>query len=520
MSKIDNPVVINILGYFIQDPSELFSDPPSCLIIYRNLPEVTKNLILRIINSTENGIIETSEIKNYDIFINTEQNIDQYCVGLKQLKIIMNDKELNSSHTSHPSHIQFNKTFISTMRQILTEGIKNEDIKFHRKAKGYENALERGINRFFKFINEKIFGQIGNSKTDNYINNFLTKKNCLHIVGDKYQLGTYAITIFLHVTEEMIRLLFNLYLVFCNEKTNEKKIKFVKFIFYLTTLEPGAYFTEFPSKYYDPSFEEHIEFMNQIGLLMIKQEKTDKKTVSKKYCTTPLLQCLFENNNISKEYSKLKYGDENAERFLFVETNMKFYAYMPYVKKNSKNKDNSNNSLMLTSCASTSTLDKNEKEEKAIDQKTIFNTNLLKTIFSIEMCYPNMLIGYITRDCLRKLFKNTKSPLILQFLSDHMSLKSDDMTEINGKKYLINESVVNQILVLEREKTSIIIKPVLCYYDFYDTKQFELYEKKIKEKKIDWVYCQNKIIVLTETQENKRKMEMVTKEIGAIFKNI
>jgi len=98
-------------------------------------------------------------------------------------------------------------------------------------------------------------------------------------------------------------------------------------------------------------------------------------------------------------------------------------------------------------------------------------------------------------------------PLILQFLSDHMSLKSDDMTEINGKKYLINESVVNQILVLEREKTSIIIKPVLCYYDFYDTKQFELYEKKIKEKKIDWVYCQNKIIVLTETQENKRKME-------------
>ena len=66
--------------------------------------------------------------------------------------------------------------------------------------------------------------------------------------------------------------------------------------------------------------------MHQTGYLIIKQDKTDEKKITKKYCSTPLIQCLFENNNISKAYSILKYGDENAERFLFVETNMRFYA--------------------------------------------------------------------------------------------------------------------------------------------------------------------------------------------------
>ena len=63
-----------------------------------------------------------------------------------------------------------------------------------------------------------------------------------------------------------------------------------------------------------------------------------------------------------------------------------------------------------------------------------------------------MIIRYITRESLRKLFNDAKSELILEFLIKHISVKSDDITKINGKKYLINESLVNQILVLERIK--------------------------------------------------------------------
>ncbi len=94
-----------------------------------------------------------------------------------------------------------------------------------------------------------------------------------------------------------------------------------------------------------------------------------------------------------------------------------------------------------------------------------------------------------------------------------MSLKCDDITEINGKKYLINESVVNQIQVLEREKNSIIYKPVLCYYDFYNKEQFAKYAKTMEENQIDCIYCHNDIIVFTDTQENKRRMERVTNKL-------
>ena len=506
MAKIENPLVITILNNLVHDPSQLFDDPPSCLMIYRILPEISKNLILRIINSTKNGKIQSNEIKNHDIFINTDQNISQYCQGLQQLGIILKNQNFESAE------IQFNEVFLSTMRKILSEGIKNENkINFHRKPKGYETSLERGINRFYKFINEKIFDQIGKNKNDNSINNFLTKMNLLQIAGDRYCLGQKSFILFLQNSEYMIKLLFQFYLHFCFSKTNrtDNKVKFVKFLFYLTTLEPGAYFSEFPHNYYDPSFSDIIEFMNQTGFIIIKEDKTKKE---KKTCCTPLIQCLFENNNITKNYSLLKYGDENAERFLFVETNMKFYAYLSYIKKTQKNKDNL--SLNLSDTFTSSSI-KEEKEEKTQDQKTIFNINLLKTIFNIEIRLPNMIIGYITRDNLRKLFKDIKSELILQFLSNHMSLKYDDVTEVNGKKYLINESVVNQILILEKEKNSIFCKSVSCYFDFYSAEQYERYAKKMEEKQIKCLYANKevKVIVIADNKENRNKMIAIENEL-------
>ena len=50
MATIENPVFITISRLLYNDLTQFFSDPPSCLIIFRILPEVSKNLILRIIN--------------------------------------------------------------------------------------------------------------------------------------------------------------------------------------------------------------------------------------------------------------------------------------------------------------------------------------------------------------------------------------------------------------------------------------------------------------------------------------
>lgn len=508
MEKIDNPVIITILKYLVQDKTQLFKDPPSCLMIYRILPEISKNLILRIINTTNNGIIEINEIKNHDIFINTNQNVSPYLTGLMQIQILTKYQD--------NSKIKFNEDFIKTMKGILSKGIINDTTQTHRRPRGYESSLEKGINRFYRFINEKIFEQVGKNKSDNHTNNFLTKKNFLHIEGDRYQFGSSSYNLFLCTTEDKIKNLFQLYLGFCYEKNNDKdkKFKFVKLLFFLATLEPGSTFVEFPQDYYDPSFDEHIKFMNQTGFLIIKDD--DNKKNSKKYFCTPLIQGLFENNDLSKNYSLIRYGDENAERFLFVETNMKFYAYMPYNKKSNKNKENPNNSLSLMDFSSSTTI-REEKEDKKQDYRTQFNINLLKTLFKIEMILPNMLIGYITRERLKRLFKNAKSDSILQFLSDHMSLKSDDVTEVRGKKYLINESVVNQILILEKEKNAVqIIKPVICLYDFYHENDYENYIKKMKENHIECIFAKNQIIVVYKTQANIDKINDIDKEINKL----
>ena len=177
--------------------------------------------------------------------------------------------------------------------------------------------------------------------------------------------------------------------------------------------------------------------MNQTGFLITKTE-TKNSLVIKKYICTPLIQALFENNNISEDFALIKYGDENAFRFLYVETNMKFYAFMPTAKNKVIKERQTSFQLNLSENFSSSMSFDKERESK--DEKIIFYINLLKSMFRIEMILPeNGLIGYITRENLKKILKYlSNSTRLLQFLSDHMSLNYDDVTVINGKKYLIN----------------------------------------------------------------------------------
>ena len=131
-------------------------------------------------------------------------------------------------------------------------------------------------------------------------------------------------------------------------------------------------------------------------------------------------------------------------------------------------------------------------------------------MFRIEMILPdNGLIGYITRENLKKIFKYlSNSDRLLQFLSDHMSLNYDDVTVVRGKKYLINESVVNQILVLEKEKkTTEYIKSATCYYDFSDRGQFKDYLTMFRNENVKIIKkkeSHNKEVIVIQTDDAKR----------------
>ena len=476
MSSLSNSISYLLLRLIINKGNiePFFSDPPSCLIIFRCVPEISKTLLIRVIKSTEKGEILSSQLKNHDIFINTEKkensnDVAEYIYGLTELKIL--------EKVGNDNKYKINELFYETMKKLLSEGLDIDKKNFHRKARGYEKFLEKGINKFYKFMNEKIFDQIGRVVQDSEINNFLVGANFLKKEQDRFQKD--KIYSFLKKTGELIISFFSKYLSYNIQKgiLGEKKFKFFHLLFYLATIEPGSYFTEFPDKYYDQSFDKHLDFMNQIGFLIIKIENKNSKTIKKYFCT-PLIQSLFdENNSISEDYSLLKYGDENANRFLYVETNMKFYAFMPEAKKKKKEKQTSFNFSLSENFSSTSLMEKDTR-----DERNLFYINLFKNLFKIEMILPeNGLIGYITRENIKNIIKYLKkSDKFLQFLSDHMSLNYDDVTTVNGKKYLINESVVNQILVLENEIKSVeVYESVKCFYCFEDGQ----YEKWLEDLK-------------------------------------
>ena len=283
MSSLSNPISYLLLGLISKKANieTFFSDPPSCLIIFRLVPEISKTLLTRVIMSTEKGkILLSSELKNHDLFINTKKkeensnDIGEYIYGLTELKILEKVGNDNSKY-------KINELFYETMKKLLSEGLDIDKKNFHRKARGYEKFLEKGINKFYKFMNEKIFDQIGRVAQDSEINDFLVNANFLKKEQDKFQKD--KIYTFLKKTEELINSFFYKYLGYNIHKKilDEKKFQFFQLLFYLATIEPGSYFTEFPDKYYDPSFDKHLDFMNQIGFLIIKTENKNSKTIKK-----------------------------------------------------------------------------------------------------------------------------------------------------------------------------------------------------------------------------------------------
>jgi hypothetical protein len=506
MANISNPMGILVLDLISKDKNNIyesfFSDPPSCLVIYRLLPEIYKILIIRALNSSETGILQNSYLKNNDLFINTKSKINDCILGLLQIKIL---EKINDQI------FKINEKFFVTMKKLLSEGLDFDKQKFRRKARGYEKYLDKGINLFYKFINEKVFDQFGKVESDSEINKFLLYAGLLSKDQEKkYQIGN--LPIFLNKTEELITSFFYKYLTYNIDMKilDEQKFKFFHLLFYLATLEPGTYFTSFPEQYYDPSLEKHLDFMNQTGFLIMKPETKNGKIIKKYFCT-PLIQSLFENNNISEDYSLIKYGDENANRFLYVETNMKFYAFMPELNKKKKEKQTAlflGISEMNSSTNLSNIIEKEPKESK--DERVLFYINLLKSMFTIEMILPdNGLIGYITRENLKKIFKQlTNSNRLLQFLSDHMSLNNDDVTDVGDKKYLINESVVNQISILENEKKSIeIVKSVACYYDFFDSKQYQSFLTRLENDNIKPIKKEDNDMIVVISGEDAKKLK-------------
>ena len=135
MAKIMNTVAIFLLGQISTGKKiaeSFFSEPYSCLGIYRLLPEISKNIIIRGIISSEKGDLPLSFIKkNNDFFLNTKKNeIGEYIAGLTQLKIIEETNDKN---------YKINEIFFETLKKILSEGLITDKKNFIERLKVMKN---------------------------------------------------------------------------------------------------------------------------------------------------------------------------------------------------------------------------------------------------------------------------------------------------------------------------------------------------------------------------------------------
>ena len=75
VATITNNVAIFLLNQISEEKSiaeSFFSDPYSCLVIFRLLPEISKNIILRGLNSNEKGELDYFYLMNKDFFFKHE----------------------------------------------------------------------------------------------------------------------------------------------------------------------------------------------------------------------------------------------------------------------------------------------------------------------------------------------------------------------------------------------------------------------------------------------------------------
>ena len=464
-TKISNHIFHYIFNSLKISLDSFYEEESACLITFRVLPEVCQQIILRTINI--NRPLSISEIKWSDLLDNPSDFKAYYNI-LTQMKII----------NSNTRAFELNKNFQQNFYKIINNGLTPVNIPYRKKRKAYTKCLQSGIDSLERFLKEMFRFEdypILSNEAENEIRVFLINKKFIRKEGGVYKLTNSAINQLLSNKQLQIRNFILKYIGNYYSKIKEpnerlgKTKNLIKFLFKLCSFEIGAVFRQLPTEYNTNEYYSHLEHLSAFGVI---NSKKDSKNPSKlKYYVTPLIKCLFE------DMESILVSQENS-KFLFVETNFKIYAYTS-----------------------------NELEIK-----------ILEFLFEIEYIFKEFIVGYITRNSIRRVLKRGVNAIfILDYLSMHAHSKVEEECEINGIKYNIPENVAHQIIIWEEEKNAISafngnlfylllinLYIVQCLYDFIDVGQYEYYLQEIKKRNITvlWENKEKRTIIVPKNCED------------------
>ena len=465
--KISNEFFQYIQKKIRSNFSLLYENECVVLFTFRILPDIYQNILLRILNLNPLG---NYEFKKEDLFINDllsdyqQENSHQLIRTLLEIQIF---QFVNNNKDSY----KINDNFSKNLKKIIKDGITRMNINF-KKKKNFNNSVNKGIKILHKTM-ETIFNLNETnifSIEDEFIK-ILVKKRLIKKENNKYKLEANGLKCLINGYYYQIRNLAGFYID--NITDSDLKAKVIKLILNLYTLDIEM-FDKLPNEFDNEFFYQKLELFSNLGIICVKtiKENNNNNIINngninnekKYYYVTPLIKCLSEDIIFNIE------GNNNG-KFLVIETNFKIYAYT----------------------------------------KNSLDIKIFKFLFEVEYIFDGFIQGYISRECLRKLFKmGIQSHEILNYLSNHSSDKCNDYCNIKGVKYKIPENVAHQIVIWEEEKNSLIYWNCSYYYGFANVNEFNKYLKRMKADNIPIKYInkeKNEIIIEKDYDDKIKQYE-------------
>jgi hypothetical protein len=232
--SLKNEIFQAIFSHYEKDIESLYKEESACLSIFRIIPEICQQIIMRMIYiDTDLKLSITSlvsEVNWSDIFEEHTNDI-RNCIRILFSIKILSGKEI----------FLLNQDFKKNMLKILKVGL-TKNTNFHKKkSKGWQECFETGMAAFEKYLvslydidNHTI--ETENDKIKFLVNSGFLKKGEANL----YKLSAIALSTLLEDRHLQIRTLIIRYIVTNKNEDNNKNLKFLHFLFSISTLAVGA----------------------------------------------------------------------------------------------------------------------------------------------------------------------------------------------------------------------------------------------------------------------------------------
>lgn len=473
----------SVLDYIIKlghdTLNNLYTDLFTCLTIFRSLPPLAKQYIIRMLCMNNVSI----SINTIESWINNNQQTKQAhrlaMYRLKELCIVIESTTVKQEHNNNVVKTDSNK--LSNTKQYILNTNFQKSIQQSLFSHIIDPTIDQSITTNTKPISIEQLNLYANNKFESILyymigienksnepisKNIKQKLVAMNLmqrsIEDKTQ---YVITnigfnyLFKDQTTQIWDLILNY--IDCiddsadsNNNTNVNKYDILQFLFRLTFLRSG-------DKYNIESLthtqQALIYDLNEFGLIYITQN-------NKYYTPTYLAMLLSNTQNISSSTSNLLLGSSSSQQnqgFIIVETTFKIYAFT----------------------------------------QSLFHTKLLSLFVRLDYRLPSMIVGTITKQSIRNALKNNiTSNEIINYLDGYAH-------SIMRQEYpILPPTVVDQIKLWEHERDRLhrVEAILIDHFDVHNNDYTNILGelKRINPSSILLTNDRSKILVVNEQGMN------------------